>query len=103
MLLSVMICNSIMNRLQGYENSRASFDFKRWVKSVVDGRYALLVPVIILGGIYSGIFTPTESAAVAALTTTVIGFWQGTLKISQSPKFSKPQPRSAASSCRSSP
>jgi tripartite ATP-independent transporter DctM subunit len=86
-LLSVMICNSVMNRLQGYENSRASFDFNRWIKSVVDGRYALLVPVIILGGIYSGIFTPTESAAVAALTTMVIGFWQGTLKISHIPKI----------------
>ncbi|GAB3059972.1 TRAP transporter large permease [Sediminivirga luteola] len=33
----------------------------------------LLVPVIILGGIYGGIFTPTESAAVAAVYALVVG------------------------------
>ncbi len=31
-----------------------------------EGIWALLLPVIVLGGIYSGIFTPTEAAAVAA-------------------------------------
>lgn len=31
-----------------------------------DAFWALLMPVIILGGIYSGIFTPTESGVVAA-------------------------------------
>ena len=35
--------------------------------SVRDGIWALLMPVLILGGIYSGIFTPTESAAVAVV------------------------------------
>ncbi|MCP4000012.1 MAG: TRAP transporter large permease [Gammaproteobacteria bacterium] len=35
--------------------------------SLADGLWALLMPVIILGGIYSGIFTPTESAAVAVV------------------------------------
>lgn len=36
------------------------------------GIFALLLPVIILGGIYSGYFTPTESAAVAVLAALVI-------------------------------
>ncbi len=35
--------------------------------AVRDGIWALLMPVLILGGIYSGIFTPTESAAVAVV------------------------------------
>lgn len=35
---------------------------------------ALSLPVIILGGIYGGIFTPTEAAAVAALAAAVVGF-----------------------------
>ncbi len=35
----------------------------------------LLMPVIILGGILSGIFTPTEAAAVAVLYALVIGFF----------------------------
>jgi C4-dicarboxylate transporter, DctM subunit len=35
----------------------------------------LFVPVIILGGIYGGVFTPTEAAAVAALVAVPIGIW----------------------------
>lgn len=35
----------------------------------------LLVPVIILGGIYGGIFTPTESAAVAVIYALIVGFF----------------------------
>jgi C4-dicarboxylate transporter DctM subunit len=35
--------------------------------SLRDGIWALFMPVLILGGIYSGIFTPTESAAVAVV------------------------------------
>ncbi|MDA3948364.1 MAG: TRAP transporter large permease [Spirochaeta sp.] len=35
----------------------------------------LMVPVIILGGIYGGVFTPTEAAAVAALVAVPLGLW----------------------------
>lgn len=35
----------------------------------------ILMPVIILGGIYGGVFTPTEAAAVAALYSIPIGLW----------------------------
>lgn len=34
---------------------------------------ALMVPVIIMGGIYGGIFTPTESAAVSAVYALIVG------------------------------
>lgn len=40
-----------------------------------NGIWALLMPVIILGGIYSGIFTPTEAAAVAVAYGIVVSFW----------------------------
>ena len=86
-LTSVMITNAVINRFTGYENSLAGFNLTVWLKTVYDGRYALLIPFIILGGIYSGVFTPTESAAVAALTTIIIGFWQKTLKLSDIPKI----------------
>ena len=36
---------------------------------------ALLMPVIILGGIYGGIMTPTESAAIAVLYALPVAFW----------------------------
>src|SRR5699024_6562267 len=35
----------------------------------------LLLPFIILGGIYAGIFTPTESAAVGVLYTIILGLF----------------------------
>jgi len=86
-LTSIMITNAVINRVRGYENSLGGFNLQYWLRTVYDGRFALLIPFIILGGIYSGIFTPTESAAVAALTTIVIGFWQKTLKLSDIPKI----------------
>ncbi len=86
-LFSIMIANALVNRVRKYEDSTAGFDFKYWLKTVYNGRFALLIPVIILGGIYSGVFTPTESAAVAALSTMIIGFLQRTLKLSDIPKI----------------
>jgi C4-dicarboxylate transporter DctM subunit len=58
--------------------------WKGWGKSDGDGRlsvgratwqagWALLMPVIILGGIYGGIFTPTEASAVAVAYALVVG------------------------------
>jgi len=36
---------------------------------------ALTLPVIILGGIYGGFFTPTEAAAVSVICAFIVGFW----------------------------
>ncbi|AVO50613.1 C4-dicarboxylate ABC transporter permease [Melaminivora suipulveris] len=58
--------------------------YKGWGKHDGDGRmpfgrallqagWALLMPVIILGGIYGGIFTPTEASAVAVFYALVVG------------------------------
>ena len=41
--------------------------------SFLDSCWALLAPVVILGGIFSGTFTPTEAGAVAALYALVLG------------------------------
>lgn len=38
------------------------------------GFFALLTPVIILGGIYSGLFTPTEAAAISVFYALLVGF-----------------------------
>lgn len=44
----------------------------------------LLMPVVVLGGIYGGIFSPTESAAIACLYTALIGvFFYRKLKFSE--------------------
>lgn len=51
------------------------FSFREVGRSFVDAIWALLVPVVILGGIYSGIFTPTESAAVACFYSLIVGLF----------------------------
>ncbi len=58
--------------------------YKGWGKNDGDGRlplgkatwqagWALMMPVIVLGGIYGGVFTPTEASAVAVFYSLVVG------------------------------
>lgn len=47
--------------------------FKTLIKTFVDSIWAILVPVIVLGGIYGGVFTPTEAAVVATVYALFIG------------------------------
>ena len=86
-MVTIMITNVIMNKVKGYENADQGFSFKRIGKALYDGRYALIVPFIILGGIYTGIFTPTEAAAVAVVTTIIIGLIQRTITLADFPKM----------------
>jgi C4-dicarboxylate transporter DctM subunit len=52
-----------------------------------DGIWGLLLVAIVLGGIYSGVFTPTEAAAVAAVYSFIITvFVYRELKLSEVPK-----------------
>ncbi len=86
-MVSIMITNIVLNRIHGYENSDDHFSFRRWLRTIWDGRYALAIPIIIWGGIYSGVFTPTEAAAAAVVITITIGLWQGTLTLADFPKM----------------
>jgi len=86
-MVSIMLTNVVINRARGYERSDIRFYFHRWLRAVWDGKFALMIPFIILGGIYTGVFTPTEAAAVAVVTTMVIGLLQGTLKLEDFPKM----------------
>lgn len=53
---------------------------KEKVIALKDGIWGLLAPVIVLGGIYTGLFTPTESAAVLILYAFLIGVLRGRIK-----------------------
>ncbi len=52
-----------------------AYRFKEIIKSVKEGFWALLSPVIILGGIYSGVFTPTEAACVSVVYSIIISLF----------------------------
>lgn len=47
---------------------------ERW-RSLVRSSFALAMPVIVLGGIYGGIFTPTEAAAIAVAYACIISLF----------------------------
>ncbi len=60
---------------------KASWAHRR--KTVIDGFWAFLLPVVIIGGLKMGVFTPTEAAVVAAVYALIVGlFVYRELKIS---------------------
>lgn len=67
-LVSTIICKK-----RGYKGTGRKFESKKFLKAVWDAKWALLVPVIILGGIYGGIFTPTEAAVVSVVYGIFVG------------------------------
>ncbi len=52
--------------------SQPRASFSEWASSAWDASWGLFLIVIILGGIYGGVFTPTEAAAVAAMYAFVV-------------------------------
>jgi len=57
----------------GMAGSDATADSKEVLASLKDGIWGLMMPLIVLGGIYSGVFTPTEAAAVAVIYSALVG------------------------------
>ena len=70
MIFAYVIC--VRNDWQG---NGLEFSGRRVAKALWSSIGALLLPVIILGGIYGGIFTPTEAAAVAVFYGLAVGFF----------------------------
>ena len=68
-------------KLQANYNALKSRGFGR---VLLDGIWALLTPIIILGGIYSGIVTPTEAACISVVYSLIVSlFIYRTMKFSQ--------------------
>lgn len=70
--VALMVVNYVIARKYGYGVTK-KFNMKDVVVKLKDSIWALLVPVIILGGIYGGIFTPTESAVVGIVYALIVG------------------------------
>jgi len=69
----LIIVGYIISKKHGYKGSDEKFSLKEFTVAVKDAFWALLTPVIILGGIYGGIFTPTEAAVVAVVYGFIVG------------------------------
>ncbi len=70
---ALLIFCSFHARWVGLESVREAFGLKRLQSAAWDAKWALLAPVIILGGIYGGIFTPTEAGVVGIAYGVLVG------------------------------
>lgn len=70
----LMVVEYFISLKRGYKGDEAA-SFKTVSRYFRESVFALFMPVIILGGIYAGIFTPTESAAVAVVYGLIVGIF----------------------------
>jgi len=71
--VALMLMVGVVARREGM--ARTAFSgFRVLARTFFDCFFAVMTPVVILGGMFSGLFTPTEAAAVACLYALFLGF-----------------------------
>ncbi|MEC5423269.1 TRAP transporter large permease [Virgibacillus sp. C22-A2] len=74
--VALMVASYIIIRKKGdVEAPNEKISFKMVIKAVYDAKWAIIAPVIILGGIYGGIFTPTEAGVVTVVYALFVGIF----------------------------
>ncbi|WP_418764433.1 TRAP transporter large permease [Mailhella sp.] len=73
--IALMIPAYFISKKHGWRGNPTKRSAGSLLRAFNQAKWALLVPVIIMGGIYGGIFTPTESAAVASLYALIVGLF----------------------------
>lgn len=82
-----MLWSSCVCRMKGYAKTQAAPWRERWY-AFKEAFFALLTPVIVIGGMFAGLFTATEAAAVASFYVMILGFFVfKTLKVKDLPKI----------------
>ena len=71
----LMVTTYMIARRRGYGGSGEPFTWSPFLKAGWDGKWAIGAPVLILGGIYGGAFTPTEAASVAVFYALFVGLF----------------------------
>ncbi len=73
--MALMLFTYIYSKKRGWQGVARKRTIGTFVKAFWNAKWALMVPVIILGGIYGGLMTPTEAAALAAFYGLVVGLF----------------------------
>ena len=73
MMLALMVTVSISSKQRGYLPKRKRASVKEIVMAFIDSIWAFLFPVLLIGGIRFGFFTPAEAGAFAAVYAILIG------------------------------
>lgn len=71
--VTLMIVTYIVSKKRGYRGSTERVSLGQTMRTFKDAIWAILSPVIILGGIYSGKFTPTEAAVISVVYSYIVG------------------------------
>ena len=71
--LSMSVYVSLVAKSKNFPKSEEPFEVKAFLICFKDSILAILMPVIIVGGIFSGLFTPTEAAAASAFYAFFVG------------------------------
>ena len=88
MLSGLMIVTAILARRRGFPKAERKATWSERRRALTQTLPALLTPVILLGGVISGAFTPTEAAAVAVVYALIVGlFVMRTLKVADLPRI----------------
>jgi tripartite ATP-independent transporter DctM subunit len=72
--LFLMATVYVVSRRRGYPRHKRA-TFRQVLLAIKDASWALFMPFLIIGGILSGAFTPTEAAGVAAIYGLFVGFF----------------------------
>lgn len=73
--LVLMASSYIYARVTDLPVDRGVSTWRELVDAINDGKWALLAPFVILGGIYGGVFTPTEAGAIGVAYGLVVGLF----------------------------
>ncbi|HLR68265.1 MAG TPA: TRAP transporter large permease [Virgibacillus sp.] len=73
--IALTIVAYLVSKKHGYKGSGHPFSIKEFFVSLFRAFWALGTPVILIGGVFSGIFTPTESGVVAVAYAIIIGLF----------------------------
>ena len=65
----------LIARKHGYGGHGQAFSWRPFLQAVWDGKWAIFAPLLIMGGIYGGIFTPTEAAGIATFYALFTGLF----------------------------
>lgn len=76
--VSLILCTCLIAWLRNYDVIE-SVSLRQWSIGVLvafkQAFFAILMPVVILGGIYTGLFTPTEASVVAVIYGLIVGLF----------------------------
>ncbi|MGL4606663.1 MAG: TRAP transporter large permease [Eubacteriaceae bacterium] len=72
---ALVVVTYIVSKKKGYKGKEKRSTLKEILLAFKNAFWAILSPVIILGGIYSGFFTPTEAAVVSVVYSFLVGIF----------------------------